>query len=215
MGQKTNPIGFRIGINKQTDSIWFASGQEYIDNLHEDLKIKKYIRNRLSDAMVSDIRIARKTKSLTVDIYTARPGQVIGRQGSEIEKLRNELTVLVNKHRKSNLTVFVNVQEVKIPWTDAKLVGIEIGRQLQNRVSFRRAMKFAIRNAMRNGAQGIKIQCSGRLGGAEMARTERYQEGRTPLHTLRADIDYALTKVNTTYGIIGIKVWIYNGDILK
>jgi len=133
----------------------------------------------------------------------------------EIEKIRNELTVLINKGRESDANVFVNVQEIKDPWTDAKLVGMEIGAQLMRRTSFRRAMKFAIRNALRSGAQGIKVQCSGRLGGAEMARTERYQEGRTPLHTLRADIDYALTEVNTTYGIIGIKVWIYKGDILN
>lgn len=215
MGQKVNPVGYRIGVNKQTDSIWFATGKDYITNFHEDLKIKKYIKNRLDSAMISKISIARKTKSITLDIHTGRPGQVIGRKGTEIEKLRNELSVLVNKNRTSTLNVFVNVQEIKLPWIDARLIGEEIARQLKRRISFRRAMKFAIRNAMRNGAQGIKIQCSGRLGGAEMARTERYQEGRTPLHTLRADIDYALTEVTTTYGIIGIKVWVYKGDILK
>lgn len=215
MGQKVNPIGYRVGVNKQTDSTWFATRDEYITNFHEDLKIKKYLENRLSSAMVANVTISRKTKSVTVDVHTARPGQVIGRKGSEIEKLRNELTILVNKHRSAPLSVFVNVQEIKNSWMDARLVGMEIGRQLLNRVSFRRAMKFAIRNAMRNGAQGIKVQCSGRLGGAEMARTERYQEGRTPLHTLRADIDYALSEITTTYGKIGIKVWIYKGDILK
>lgn len=215
MGQKVNPIGYRIGVNKNCDSSWFATKEDYINNLHEDLKIKKYIQNRLADAMISKVTIQRKTKSVTVDIHTARPGQVIGRKGAEIEKIRNELTVLINKGRESDANVFVNVQEIKDPWTDAKLVGMEIGAQLMRRTSFRRAMKFAIRNALRSGAQGIKVQCSGRLGGAEMARTERYQEGRTPLHTLRADIDYALTEVNTTYGIIGIKVWIYKGDILN
>jgi small subunit ribosomal protein S3 len=215
LGQKVNPIGYRVGVNKQTDSTWFATRDEYITNFHEDLKIKKYLENRLSSAMVANVTISRKTKSVTVDVHTARPGQVIGRKGSEIEKLRNELTILVNKHRSAPLSVFVNVQEIKNSWMDARLVGMEIGRQLLNRVSFRRAMKFAIRNAMRNGAQGIKVQCSGRLGGAEMARTERYQEGRTPLHTLRADIDYALSEFTTTYGKIGIKVWIYKGDILK
>lgn len=215
MGQKVNPIGYRVGVNKHTDSTWFATRDEYITNFHEDLKIKKYLENRLSSAMVSKVTISRKTKSVTVDVHTARPGQVIGRKGSEIEKLRKELTILVNKHRSVPLNVFVNVQEIKNSWMDAKLVGMDIGRQLLNRVSFRRAMKFAIRNAMRNGAQGIKVQCSGRLGGAEMARTERYQEGRTPLHTLRADIDYALSEITTTYGKIGIKVWIYKGDILK
>ncbi|MCK4653875.1 MAG: 30S ribosomal protein S3 [Candidatus Cloacimonetes bacterium] len=215
MGQKVNPVGYRIGINKNYDSVWFATKEEYIHNFHEDLKVKKYIRNRLKDAMISRITIQRKTKSITIDINTARPGQVIGRKGSEIEKLRNELTILVNKKRKSDLNVFVNVQEIKNLWMDASLVGQELGSQLKRRVSFRRAMKFAIRNSMKSGVQGIKVQCSGRLGGAEMARTERYHQGRTPLHTLRADIDYALTEVNTTYGIIGIKVWIYKGDILS
>ena len=215
MGQKVNPVGYRIGINKICDSVWFATKEEYIHNFHEDLKIKKYIRNRLKDAMISRITIQRKTKSITIDINTARPGQVIGRKGVEIEKLRNELTILVNKKRKSDLNVFVNVQEIKNLWADASLVGQELGAQLKRRVSFRRAMKFAIRNAMKSGVQGVKVQCSGRLGGAEMARTERYHQGRTPLHTLRADIDYALTEVNTTYGIIGIKVWIYKGDILS
>ncbi|OQX71156.1 MAG: 30S ribosomal protein S3 [Candidatus Cloacimonas sp. 4484_275] len=215
MGQKVNPIGYRIGINKNTDSVWFATKDDYINNLHEDLKIKKYIKNRLREAMISKVTIERKTKSVSIDVHTGRPGQVIGRKGAEIEKLRSELSILINKNRKNPLNVFVNVQEIKKPALDAVLVGEEIGRQLKQRVSFRRAMKFAIRNAMRNGAEGIKVQCSGRLGGAEMARTERYQEGRTPLHTLRADIDYALTEVTTTYGIIGIKVWIYKGDILK
>ena len=215
MGQKVNPISYRIGVNKECESTWFASKGEYIDNLHEDLKIKKYVKSRLESAMISKVTIQRKTKSVTVDIHTARPGQVIGRKGSEIEKLRNELSVLANNDRTSDINVFVNVQEIKNPWGDASLVGQEIGSQLLRRTSFRRAMKFAIRNAMRNGALGIKVQCAGRLGGAEMARTERYQEGRTPLHTLRADIDYALTEVTTTYGIIGIKVWIYKGDILN
>jgi len=215
LGQKVNPIGYRIGINKSCDSTWFAQGIEYVNNFHEDLKIKKYLRKRLKDAMVSRITISRKTKSVTIDIYTARPGQVIGRKGVEIEKIRNELTILLNKERKATLNVHVNVQEIKNSWLNSSLVGQEIGRQIQQRVSFRRAMKFALRNTMRNGAQGIKVQCSGRLGGAEMARTERYQEGRTPLHTLRADIDYCLTEIITTYGIIGIKIWIYKGDILK
>lgn len=215
MGQKVNPIGYRIGVNKYCDSTWFATKEDYINNLHEDLMIKKYIKNRLKEAMISKVLIQRKTKSVTVDIHTARPGQVIGRKGAEIEKLRNELTVMVNKENESEKNVFVNVQEIKDLWSDASLVGQEIGSQLKRRVSFRRVMKFAIRNAMRSGVQGIKVQCSGRLGGVEMARTERYHEGRTPLHTLRADIDYALTIVNTTYGIIGIKVWIYKGDILN
>jgi small subunit ribosomal protein S3 len=215
MGQKTNPVGYRIGVNKQTESIWFATGEDYIQNLHEDLKIRKYLQNRLPDAQISRIEISRKTRSITLDIHTGRPRHVIGKKGSEIDKLRNEITVLVNKDRQAEMKVFINVQEIKIPWIDAQLIGEEIGRQIKNRVTFRRAMKYAIRNAMRNGAQGIKLQVSGRLGGADMARTERYKEGRTPLHTLRADIDYALTEITTTYGVIGIKVWIYKGDILS
>ena len=214
MGQKVNPVGYRIGINKKEDSIWFAQGKEYIDYLHEDLNIKKYVKARLEDASISKVRIMRKTKSITIDIHTARPGQVIGRKGSEIDNLRNELNVLINKNNKSKLNILINVQEIKNLWSDAALIGKEIGEQLKRRTSYRRAMKFAIRNAMRDGAQGIKVQCAGRLGGAEMARTERYSEGRTPLHTLRADIDYALTPVETEYGIIGVKVWVYKGDIL-
>jgi small subunit ribosomal protein S3 len=214
MGQKVNPVGLRIGINKETESTWFANGLDYVDKLHQDLQIKKYIYKRLSDAMIGKVTIQRKTKSVTIDIHTARPGQVIGKKGVEIEKIRSELNHIINKNSKINHNVFVNVQEIKNAWLDAKLIGEEIGRQIKQRVSFRRAMKYAIRNSMRNGAQGIKVQCSGRLGGAEMARTERYQEGRTPLHTLRADIDYKLTEVTTTYGVIGIKVWVYKGDIL-
>ena len=214
MGQKINPIGYRIGVNKDHKSVWFASGREYIDNLMEDTKLRKYLQNRLRNAMVADVIIMRKANSINIDIHTARPGQVIGRKGAEIEALRNELTVLLNQERKSPLNVFINVHEIKKPWTDAKLVGQEISRQLRERVSFRRAMKMAIRNAMREGVEGIKVQCSGRLGGAEMSRTERYQEGRTPLHTLRADIDYAVTECPTTYGMIGVKVWINKGEIL-
>ena len=215
MGQKINPILYRVGYNKEHDSIWFATGKEYVDNLIEDQKIRKYIHKRLQRAMVSKIGIQRKANTVVIDINTARPGQVIGRKGVEIDGLRNELTVLLNKGRKNSLNVLINVEEIKKAWLDASLVGQEISRQLNERVSFRRAMKMAIRNAMRDGAQGIKVQCSGRLGGAEMARTERYNEGRTPLHTLRADIDYCLTECNTTYGIIGIKVWIYKGNILQ
>lgn len=214
MGQKVNPIGYRLGINKDTDSVWFAQGNEYVDNLHEDLMVKKYINNRLRDAMIADLGIKRKTNSISIDIHTARPGQVIGRKGVEIDALRNELTVLLNKNRKTSINVYINVHEIQKAWTSAKLVGEEISRQILERVSFRRAMKMAMRNAKRDGVEGIKVQCAGRLGGADMARTERYHEGRTPLHTLRADIDYALVECPTTYGIIGIKVWIYKGEIL-
>lgn len=214
MGQKINPVCLRVGINKDFESIWFSTGKEYVDNFHEDLMVKKYLYSRLESAMVSKIVIFRKTNSMSIDIYTARPGQVIGRKGAEIDQIRNELTVLINKNRTNPMTVFININEIKKPWLDARLVGAEISRQLRGRVSFRRAMKSAIRFSMREGAEGIKVQCSGRLGGAEMARTERYQEGRTPLHTLRADIDYAVTECFTTYGVIGIKVWIYKGDVL-
>lgn len=213
MGQKVNPIEFRIGINKQWDSIWFETKQAYVENFHEDLKIKNYLNKRLASAMLSTIRIYRKSNSVTIELYTARPGQVIGKKGAEIDLLRRELFMLLNRNRKEEVKVFININEIKKMWTDARLIGKEIARQLQNRVSFRRVMKFAIRNAMREGIEGIKIQCSGRLGGAEMSRIESYKEGRTPLHTLRADIDYALTPAQTTYGTIGIKVWINKGEV--
>jgi small subunit ribosomal protein S3 len=164
--------------------------------------------------MVSTVKIFRKTSSITIDVYTARPGLVIGKKGEDIEKLRNELNLLINKNRKSPITVSINIEQIDKMWLDARLVGLEISRQLEERVSFRRAMKMAIRNVMKEGAQGIKVQVSGRLGGAEIARSERYKQGRTPLHTIRANIDYAIIEANTTYGVIGIKVWIYKGDIL-
>lgn len=215
MGQKVNPIGFRIGINKKQESTWFATGEEYVNLFHEDMKLRKYIFKRLKESKVSKVTIQRKSKSITINIHTARPGRVIGEKGSEINKLKSEINVLVNKGKKNKKNIFLNVKEIKNAWLDAKLVGEEIADQILQRGSFRRSMKFAMSNAMKNGAKGISIQTSGRLGGAEMARTERYHEGGTPLHTLRADIDYHLTKVNTTYGIIGIKVWIYKGDILE
>jgi small subunit ribosomal protein S3 len=160
------------------------------------------------------VQISRKTSSITIDIHTARPGLVIGKKGEDIDRLRNELNVLINKDRKNPITVSINIEQIDKMWLDARLVGLEIARQLEERVAFRRAMKLAIRNVMKEGAQGVKVQVSGRLGGAEIARTERYKQGRTPLHTLRADIDYATVEANTTYGVIGIKVWIYKGDIL-
>jgi len=164
--------------------------------------------------MVSKVKISRKTSSITIDIHTARPGLVIGKKGEDIDKLRNELNVLINKNRQSPIAVSINIEQIDKMWLDARLVGLEIGRQLEERVSFRRAMKMAIRNVMKEGAQGVKVQVSGRLGGAEIARSERYKQGRTPLHTLRADIDYPNVEANTTYGVIGIKVWVYKGDIL-
>ncbi|MDZ4181276.1 MAG: 30S ribosomal protein S3 [Candidatus Cloacimonadaceae bacterium] len=214
MGQKIHPILYRIGVNKDTESIWFAQGTSYVEFLQEDIKIRSYIHKRLADKMVSRVKISRKTSSITIDIHTARPGLVIGKKGEDIDRLRNELNVLINKNRPVPITVSINIEQIDKLWLDARLVGHEISRQLEERVSFRRAMKMAMRNVLKDGAFGVKVQVSGRLGGAEIARTERYKQGRTPLHTLRADIDYAIVEANTTYGVIGIKVWIYKGDIL-
>jgi len=215
LGQKIHPILYRIGVNKDTESIWFASGSSYVDFLQEDIKIRTYIQKRLAQKMVSRVKISRKTSSITIDIHTARPGLVIGKKGEDIDRLRNELNVLINKNRPNPIAVMINIEQIDKLWLDARLVGLEISRQLEERVSFRRAMKMAMRNVMKEGALGVKVQVSGRLGGAEIARTERYKQGRTPLHTLRADIDYAIVEANTTYGVIGIKVWIYKGDILS
>ena len=215
MGQKIHPILYRIGVNKETDSIWFAQGSSYVDSLQEDIKIRSYIQKRLADKMVSKIKVYRKTSSIQIDISTARPGLVIGKKGEDIDKLRGELNILINKNRPAPIAVSINVEQIDKMWLDARLVGKEIARQLEERVSFRRAMKMAMRNVMRDNALGVKVQVSGRLGGAEIARTERYKQGRTPLHTIRADIDYALVEAQTTYGVIGIKVWIYKGDILS
>jgi len=215
LGQKIHPILYRLGVNKDTESIWFANGASYVDYLQEDIKIRTYIQKRLIQKMVSRVQIARKTSSITIDIHTARPGLVIGKKGEDIERLRGELNVLINKNRPNPITVMINIEQIDKLWLDSRLVGLEISRQLEERVSFRRAMKMAMRNVMKEGALGVKVQVSGRLGGAEIARTERYKQGRTPLHTLRADIDYAIVEANTTYGVIGIKVWIYKGDILS
>jgi len=214
VGQKINPIAFRIGVNKNHDSVWFATGKDYVQNFHEDLKIKKYVKQRLFAAMIAKVTISRKTNSVNIEVHTAKPGQVIGRKGESIEILKNEIALMINKDRKSPISVFININEIKKSWLCSQLVGEEIARQLKERIPYRRAMKYAIRNSIKDGALGIKVQCSGRIGGAEMARTERYQQGRTPLQTLRADIDYAHVESLTTYGIIGIKVWIYRGDIL-
>ena len=214
MGQKIHPVLYRLGVNKETESIWFAQGTSYVDFLQEDIKIRNYIRKRLSDKMVSRVQISRKTSSIIIDIYTARPGLVIGKKGEDIDKLRNELNVFINKDRKNPISVSINIEPIDKMWLDARLVAQEVARQLEERISFRRAMKMAIRYVMKEGAQGVKVQVSGRLGGAEIARSERYKQGRTPLYTLRADIDYANVEANTTYGVIGVKVWIYKGDIL-
>lgn len=206
MGQKVNPIGLRLGIVKGWDSNWYG-GQDFDKKLIEDQKIRKYIHARISNGGISKIIIERTLKRITITIHTARPGVVIGKGGSEVDKIKEELKKLTNKD------VQINIFEIKRPELDARLVGESIAQQLKARISYRRAMKQAIASAMRVGAQGIKIKASGRLGGAEMARTEQYKNGRIPLHTLRADIDYVITEAMTVYGKIGIKVWIFKGEV--
>jgi small subunit ribosomal protein S3 len=208
LGQKTHPTGFRLGIIKDWDSKWYAERGNFADLLEEDLTVRKYLWQRLSRAAVSRIVIERAPKRVTVTIHSARPGVVIGRKGSEVDKLKEELQHLTGKD------IYINIQEVKRPEIDAQLVAESIARQLENRVSFRRAMKKSIASAMRMGAEGIKITCAGRLGGAEMGRIETYNEGRVPLHTLRADIQFARETAFTTYGTIGVKVWIFHGEVL-
>ncbi|WP_085900477.1 30S ribosomal protein S3 [Kiloniella majae] len=208
MGQKINPIGLRVGIIRTWDSRWFADG-DYADLLHEDLGIREFLRERLKQAGVSRIIIERPAKKARVTIYTARPGVVIGKKGSDIEKLRRELQKLTSSE------VHLNIVEIRKPEIDAKLVADNICSQLERRVAFRRAMKRSVQSAMRLGAQGIRINCAGRLGGAEIARTEWYREGRVPLHTLRAEVDYAESRASTTFGICGVKVWIFKGEILE
>lgn len=207
MGQKTHPIGLRLGIIKSWNSNWFDE-KEFASKLQEDLMLRKYIRNRLQRAGVSGIEIERTPKKVTLNIKTARPGIVIGRKGSEVDKLKEELKKITSKD------IQLNIEEIKRPELDAYLVADNICRQLEAKISFRRAMKKAIIATMRMGAEGVRIKCSGRLGGAEMARTEEYKEGRIPLHTLRADIDYASTTSFTTYGCIGVKVWICLGEVI-
>ena len=206
MGQKVNPVGLRLGIVKGWDSNWYG-GKDFAEKLVEDEKIRNYILARIPKGGISKIVIERTLKRITITINTARPGVVIGKGGQEVDKIKEELKKITNKD------VQLNIYEIKRPELDAKLVGESIAQQLQARISFRRAMKQAIAAALRVGAEGIKVQVSGRLGGAEMARTEHYKEGRTPLHTLRADIDYALSEAQTVYGKLGIKVWIFKGEI--
>ena len=206
MGQKTNPIGFRLGINRTWDSRWFAS-KEYSRWLDEDIKVRDYIKRRLFKAGVARVEIERSGGKATVNIFTARPGMVIGRKGSEVDLLRDELKQMCRRD------VQINIKDVKKPELNAQLVAEHIAMQLQQRVAFRRAMKKTIQSAMRMGAQGIKVQCSGRLNGAEIARREGYHEGRVPLHTLRADIDFARSTAHTTFGTVGVKVWIYKGEV--
>jgi len=206
MGQKVNPVGFRLGIVRGWDSSWYG-GKDFSDKLVEDQEIRKYIDARIPKGGISKTIIERTIKRITITIHTARPGVVIGKGGQEVDRIKEELKKLTGKD------VQINIFEIKRPELDAKLVGESIAQQLQARISYRRAMKQAIASAIRVGAQGIKVKCSGRLGGAEMARTEMYKEGRIPLHTLRADIDYAISEADTVYGKIGIKVWIFKGEV--
>ena len=208
MGQKVNPIGIRIGINRTWDSRWYAEGGQYADILHEDLKIRTYLEDRLSQAGVSRIVIERPAKKARITIHTARPGVVIGKKGADIERLRADLSKMTGSD------VHLNIVEIRKPEIDAKLVAENIAQQLERRVAFRRAMKRAVQSAMRLGAEGIRITCGGRLGGAEIARVEWYREGRVPLHTLRADIDYGTATATTAYGTCGVKVWVFRGEIL-
>jgi small subunit ribosomal protein S3 len=208
LGQKVNPIGLRLGIVKTWDSRWYA-GKNYAEYIYADHNIRKFIKKKLFHAGISRIEIERSARRVRLRIFTARPGIVIGKKGSEIELLKKELENLISQE------VLIDIQEVRKPEIDAQLVAENVALQIERRVAFRRAMKRGVSSAMRFGAQGVKVICSGRLGGAEMARTEWYREGRVPLHTLRADIDYGFAEARTTYGIIGIKVFIFNGEILK
>jgi small subunit ribosomal protein S3 len=207
MGQKVHPRGFRLGVIESSDSKWF-SRREYADLLHEDLKLRRFLKERLYHAGISKIEIERAANKAKINIYTARPGIVIGKKGAEIEKLKSELAKLTRKE------TFINIHEVRRPDLDAQLVAENVALQLERRVAFRRAMKEAVSRGMRMGGQGIKVHCAGRLAGAEIARSEWYREGRVPLHTLRADISYGLAEAKTTYGVIGVKVWIFRGEIL-
>ena len=208
MGQKVKPIGLRLGINRTWDSRWFAE-KNYSDLLHKDLKVRKYLMEKLKTAAVSKVVIERPAGRARVSIYSGRPGLIIGKKGQDIEKLKDELS------KKLGMEVSLNIMEIRKPETDAKLVAENIAQQLERRVAFRRAMKRSVQSAMRLGAAGVRINCAGRLGGAEIARTEWYREGRVPLHTLRADVDYGEAEANTTYGICGIKVWIFKGEIME
>ncbi len=209
MGQKVHPTGIRLGISKDWTSRWYADSKTYADTLEVDLAVRVYLKKKLSQASVSRIQIDRPTKAATITIYTARPGMVIGKKGEDIETLRKVLTKMMG------VPVAVNIEEIRKPELDAQLVAEGIAQQLERRIMFRRAMKRAVMNSMRLGALGIKVRVAGRLNGAEIARSEWYREGRVPLHTLRADIDYGVAEALTTYGIIGVKVWIYKGEVFE
>ncbi|MAA65751.1 MAG: 30S ribosomal protein S3 [Alteromonadaceae bacterium] len=208
MGHKVNPTGMRLGVIKEHNSVWYAEKKEYAKNLLNDLEVRAFLEKRLVKASVSKIVIERPAQNARITIHTARPGIVIGKKGEDVDRLRREVSAMMG------VPVHINIEEVRKPDLDAKLVAQNVAGQLERRVMFRRAMKRAVQNAMRQGAKGIKIQVGGRLGGAEIARSEWYREGRVPLHTLRADIDYATYEAHTTYGVIGVKVWIFKGEIL-
>ncbi|MCK7459284.1 30S ribosomal protein S3 [Idiomarina aminovorans] len=208
MGQKVHPNGIRLGISRPWNATWYANTNEFADNLHSDYQVRKFLTKELRNASVSRIVIDRPAKSVRVTIHTARPGVVIGKKGEDVEKLRKKVSKLTGSPAQ------INISEVRKPELDSQLVADNIAGQLERRVMFRRAMKRAVQNAIRLGAKGIKVEVGGRLGGAEIARTEWYREGRVPLHTLRADIDYSTSEANTTYGIIGVKVWIFRGEVL-
>lgn len=208
MGQKVHPTGIRLGIVKDHNSIWYADSKTFSDKLVNDIQVRRYVEDKLSNASVSRVVIERPAQTARITIHTARPGVVIGKKGEDVDKLRAELTKMMG------VPVHINIEEIRKPDLDAKLVAQSIAQQLERRVMFRRAMKRAVQNTMRQGAEGIKIQLGGRLGGAEIARTEWYREGRVPLHTLRADIDYATYEAHTQYGVIGIKVWIFKGEVI-
>ena len=208
MGHKINPAGMRVGIIRDWDAKWYANKKDFATTLHEDLKLREYIEAKLAEASISRVEIERTANRVNISIHTAKPGMVIGKGGSEVEKLRKELNNLTGKR------VHINIVEIKKPDLDAKLVGESIAEQLENRVAFRRAMKQAIQRTMRAGAKGIKVQVAGRLNGADMSRVERFSEGTVPLHTLRADIDYSWVEAHTTYGKLGVKTWIYRGEVL-
>ena len=207
MGQKINPIGFRLGVIKTWDSKWYAEA-DYADLLHEDIKIRAFLKKRLYSSGISKVEIERAANKTKINIYTARPGLIIGKKGSEVETIKKDLANLTSKE------IFINIIEVRKPELDAQLVAENVALQLERRIAFRRAMKKSVTSALKFGAKGIRITCSGRLGGAEMSRTEWYREGRVPLHTLRADIDYGFAEAKTTYGLIGIKVLIFKGEVL-
>lgn len=208
MGQKVNPVGFRLGIVKDHTSTWYADSKSYADKLNNDLEVRDYLRKRLASASVSRIDIERPAQSARLTIHTARPGIVIGKKGEDVERLRGEVAKMMG------VPVHINIEEIRKPELDAYLAALNVAQQLERRVQFRRAMRRVLQNAMRLGAKGIRIRVAGRLGGADIARSETYREGRVPLHTLRADIDYATAEARTTYGVIGVKVWIFKGEVI-